>query len=197
MLNSGAPYSAPRFRLGFNDGTLSLLAAGIVLVGAVVWSSQQTSVEKTDCALTYMGATLVHSGQGAQLYNTELQEQSLHLLFNNPNPLFFEHPPFEALLFSPLAALPFRVAYLVWGLLNATVWLLLIILLRPYLPSPNDAVGYVCLWLIFAPLVVALYQGQSSIILLALFAIAFVQLKIQKQLSAGLALGLGLFKFQF
>src|SRR5437764_406014 len=197
MSTRGAPDPVPRFRFGFNDGILTLLAAGIVLVSAVVWSSLQRSVEKTDFALTYMGATLVHSGQGAQLYNTELQEQSLHLLFNNPNPLFFEHPPFEALLFSPLAALPFRVAYLVWGLLNATVWLLLIILLRPYLPWPNDAVGYVCLWLIFAPLVVALYQGQTSIILLALFAIAFVQLKIQKQLSAGLALGLGLFKFQF
>lgn len=197
MSNNGAPESVPHFRFGFNDGTLALLGAAILLVGAVVWSSQQPNVEKADFALTYMGAVLAHRGLGAQLYNTELQEQTLHSLFRKPNPLFFEHPPFEALLFSPLAPVPFRLAFLIWGLINAAVWLLLMVLLRRHLPWPNDALGYVCLWLLFAPLAVALYQGQTSIILLALFAIAFVQLKMYRELSAGLALGFGLFKFQF
>jgi hypothetical protein len=197
MPNSGAPDASSRFRPGFNDGALGLLAAAILLVGAVVWSGQTPRAEKTDFALTYMGAVLVHEGLGARLYDIELQKETLHRLFQHPNPLFFEHPPFEALLFSPLAAFSFRTAYLIWGLLNAVVWLLLIYFLRPYLPWPGEVLGYVCLWLLFAPLVVALYQGQSSIILLALFCIAFVQLRKKRGLAAGLVLGLGLFKFQF
>jgi hypothetical protein len=197
MPNSGAPDASSRFRPGFNDGALGLLAAAILLVGAVVWSGQTPRAEKTDFALTYMGAVLVHEGLGARLYDIELQKETLHRLFQHPNPLFFEHPPFEALLFSPLAAFSFRTAYLIWGLLNAVVWLLLIYFLRRYLPWPGEVLGYVCLWLLFAPLVVALYQGQSSIILLALFCIAFVQLRKKRELAAGLALGLGLFKFQF
>jgi hypothetical protein len=100
-------------------------------------------------------------------------------------------------LFSPLAAFSFRTAYLIWGLLNAVVWLLLIYFLRPHLPWPREVLGYVCLWLLFAPLGVAMYQGQSSIILLALFCIAFAQLRKKRELAAGLVLGLGLFKFQF
>jgi len=197
MPNSGALDASPRIRLGFNDGALGLLAAAILLVGAVVWSYQTPRVEKTDFALTYMGGVLVHEGLGARLYDIQLQKETLHRLFQHPNPLFFEHPPFEALLFSPLAAFSFRTAYLIWGLLNAVVWLLLIYSLRPHLPWPREVLGYVCLWLLFAPLGVALYQGQSSIILLALFCIAFVQLRKKRELAAGLVLGLGLFKFQF
>src|SRR6185369_17080718 len=134
MPNRGAPDASPRFRPGFNDGALGLLAAAILLGGAVMWSEQMPRAEKTDFALTYMGAVLVHEGLGARLYDIELQNETLHRLFRQPNPLFFEHPPFEALLFSPLAAFSFRTAYLIWGLINAVVWLLLIYFLRRYLP---------------------------------------------------------------
>jgi hypothetical protein len=183
--------------LGLNDDTLGLLGAAILLVSAVVWSAQSTRLEKTDFSLTYVGATIVHGGLGHRLYDVELQKQTRDFLFQNPNPLFFEHPPFEALLISPLAALPFRTAYLIWGILNATVWLLLIFFLRPFLAWPRENLGYVCLWLLFAPVAVALYQGQSSIILLSLFAISFTRLKRESELSAGITLGFGLIKFQF
>jgi hypothetical protein len=65
------------------------------------------------------------------------------------------------------------------------------------LPWPSEDLAYVCLWLLFAPLAVALYQGQSSILLLAVYSVNFVQLKRERELSAGIALGLGLLKFQF
>src|SRR5205823_3955632 len=52
-------------------------------------------------------------------------------------------------------------------------------------------------WFIFAPLGVALFQGQSSLILLLLYALTFISLKRGYEQSAGVCLALGLFKFQF
>ena len=183
--------------IGFNELTLGSIGAALLLFGAVLWSANGPSVERTDFSLTYVGARIVHQGLGSRLYDLDLQKQMRDSLFQHPNPLFFEHPPFEALLLSPLAALPFRTAYMLWGFLNATVWLLLIFFMRPYLFSPSEDIGYVALWLVFAPLGVALFQGQSSLILLALYATAFVLLRSDNDFGAGAVLGLGLFKFQF
>jgi hypothetical protein len=183
--------------IGFNDSTLGLLGSTILLFGAVLWCARGPGVEKTDFSLTYVGAQIVHQGLGSRLYDLDLQKQVRDSLFQHPNPLFFEHPPFEALLFSPLAALPFRTVYMLWGLLNATIWLLLIFVMRPYFPAPREDLGYITLWLLFAPLGVALFQGQSSLLLLALYAAAFILLRQNRELPAGISLGLGLFKFQF
>src|SRR5215469_7499757 len=184
-------------RLGINEMTMGVVGAAVLLFGAVLWSAQGPNVEKTDFSLTYVGAKIVRDGMGSRLYDIDLQKQVRDATFHHPNPLFFEHPPFEAALLSPLATMSFRKAYLVWGLLNASVWLVLMLFLRSYLPSPGEDLGYVALWLLFAPLGVALFQGQSSLILLALYAASFVLLTRSHELAAGMVLGFGLFKFQF
>jgi hypothetical protein len=186
----------PRIRLGF-EGFMGLFASAILLFGAVLWSARGPNVEKTDFSLTYVGARIVHEGHGARLYDMRLQNQVRDSTFAHPNPLLFEHPPFEAFVLAPLAALPFRTAYLLWGFFNAGVWLVLIYFLRPCLPRPREDLGYISLWLLFAPLGVALFQGQPSILLLAIFALTFVNLRHQNELAAGFFLGLGLFRFQF
>jgi hypothetical protein len=196
MFSEGQPRSSA-MNIGFNDSTLGLLGSTILLIGAVLWCARGPGVEKTDFSLTYVGAQIVHQGLGSRLYDLDLQKQVRDSLFQHPNPLFFEHPPFEALLFSPLAALPFRTVYMLWGLLNATIWLLLIFFMRSYFPAPREDLGYITLWLLFAPLGVALFQGQSSLLLLALYAAAFILLRQNNELAAGAAMGLGLFKFQF
>ena len=185
------------FVLGLNEATLGLLAAAILLLGAVLWSSHGPNAEKTDFSLTYVGARIIHQGLGSRLYDINFQRQVRDSLFQHPNPLFYEHPPFEALLLSPLAKCPFRTAYMLWGFFNAAVWLTLMFLLRDYLPWPREDLGYLSLWFLFAPIGVALFQGQSSIVLLALYAITFIRLRHQKEFSAGVWLGLGLLKLQF
>src|SRR6266404_6788332 len=186
-----------RFVLGPNEATMGLFAAAILLAGAVLWSAHGPNVEKTDFSLTYVGARIVHQGIGSRLYDLDLQKQVRDSLFRHPNPLFFEHPPFEALLFSPLARLPFRTAYMIWGSVNAAVWLALMFLLRSHLPWPREDLAYICLWFLFAPVGVTLFQGQSSILLLAFYAMTFIALRQEKQFGAGIWLGLGLFKLQF
>jgi Glycosyltransferase family 87 len=183
--------------LGLNEHTFGLVCVAIVLAGAVLWSSRGIHVEKTDFSLTYVGGYIVHEGDGGRLYDLELQKQVRNSLFRNPNPLFYEHPPFEALLLSPLAALPYRTAYMIWGFFNAAVWLLLIFFLRPYLQWPREEFGHLALWLLFAPLGVALFQGQSSLWILAMFSLALIRLQDDREFSAGLVLGFALVKLQF
>lgn len=189
--------AAPRLGTVFNDGTLGLVAVAILLAAFVVWTERGSNVEKTDFALSYVAAHIVHAGIGQHLYDANLQIQLRDSMFQHPSPLYFEHPPFEALILSPLAAFSFRTAYLVWGLLNAAIVIVLIVHLRPYLKWPSEDLGYLALWLLFAPIGVTLYQGQSSILVLSGFALAFVQLKKERLFSAGVALALSLFKFQF
>lgn len=183
--------------IGLGESTLVLFAGAVLLLGAVLWSARGPLAEKTDFSVTYVGAWMVHQGQGASLYDLSEQKKVRDSLFQHPNPLIYEHPPFEALLFAPLAGLPYRTAYLIWGMVNAMIWLTLPLLLRPYAPFPSETLGYFALWFLFAPLGVALFQGQPSLLLVLLYAATFISLKGGRDLRAGMFLGLGLFKFQF
>lgn len=184
-------------RIASIEAVLTCLVATMLVFATVLWTANGTRLEKVDFSVTYLGARMVHDGRGAQLYDLGDQIKLRSELYRDPNPLIYEHPPFEALLLSPLAALPYKTAYLIWGFLNAVIWLGLPFLLRPYAPVPRNWIAYLALWLIFAPLGVALFQGQSSLIQLLCYALTFVLWKSKREFLAGLCLGLGLFKFQF
>ena len=182
--------------LTFETG-VALLAAALMLLGALFWSAKAPMVEKRDFSVTYLGCLMVHLGMGSKVYDVSEQRKVKAPILPHSEPLIFEHPPFEALLLSPLAELPYRTAYLLWGIINIAIWLLLPILLRPYTPVPQDSLAYLGLWLLFAPLGVTLFQGQSSLIVLLLYSVTFILLNEGRDFRAGMALGLALFKFQF
>ena len=189
------PVSSPK-RIQF-ENIVALVAFAILLVSAVFWAGKPPTMEKTDFSVTYIGSRMVYLGQGAKLYDLAEQQKLKRLLLPDAEPLIYEHPPFEALLLAPLGALPYKTAYLIWGLINVAIWLMLPYLLRPYAPAPRDDLGYLVLWLLFAPLGVALFQGQSSLLILLVYSLAFIALKQGRDFRAGAILGLGLFKFQF
>jgi Glycosyltransferase family 87 len=184
-----------RFRSG--EVAIAWFGIAIVLFGAVLWTNHSPANEMTDFSVTYIGARIVHEGRGSKLYDLAEQEKTKASVFTHAQPLIFEHPPFEALLLAPLGGLHYETAYFIWGVLNVLVWLYLPFLLRPYAPCPHSELSYLVLWLLFPPLGIALYQGQSSLLLLLVFALAFVGLKQGREFKAGVWLGLGLFKFQF
>lgn len=187
----------PKIKIGLNENGVVFAGVAVLLFGAVLWGATSPLVEKTDFVLNYFAAYMVRHGEGPKLYDVSEQVKVRDSLFKNPNPLFFEHPPFEALFFAPLAGLPFRQAYLIWGVVNALIWLLLPYVLRPHAPVPKDPIGYIGLWLLFAPLGIALFQGQTSFVLVLAYAATFLSLKRGQDMKAGWWLGFGLFKFQF
>jgi hypothetical protein len=106
------------------------------------------------------------------------------------------HPPYEQAIFVALAFLPYRVAYPFWwacnlGLAGITAWLL-----WKELPNLRSAFPYLLILIAtFFPVLVALVQGQTSILLLTLLTLSYVLLRKQRDFRAGFALSLGMFKF--
>lgn len=190
--------SAHRVSKGIKFESLLAWVAGAVLMVSVVLLVDRPPInERTDFSVIYIGSRMVYLGLGSKLYDLGEQQKLKKALLPNAEPLIFEHPPFEALLLSPLGALPYKTAYLIWGLVNIAIWLSLPYLLRPYAPVPRDDLGYFFLWLLFLPLGAALFAGQSSFVVLLLYAITFIQLRCGRDFRAGAVFGLALFKFQF
>jgi len=183
-------------RINF-ENLVAFIGFAVVLISAVFWADRPIIVERKDFSVTYLGCRMVYLGQASKLYDLAEQLKEKRSLFKDAPPLIYEHPPFEALLLSPLGALPYNKAYMVWGLINVAIWLYVPFLLRPYAPTPRDELGYLTLWLLFAPLGVTLFQGQSSLVMLLVYEVVFVSLKQGRDFRAGAILGLGLFKFQF
>jgi len=170
-----APLTSPK-GIKF-ENALALFGSAVLLVFVVFLADRPPTMEEADFSITYIGSRMVYLGMGPKLYDLAEQQRLKRLLVPNSLPLIYEHPPFEALLLAPLGALPYKTAYLIWGLINVAIWLMLPTLLRPYAPAPRDDLGYLVLWLLFAPLGVALFDGQSSLLLLLVYSSTFIQLR--------------------
>lgn len=109
----------------------------------------------------------------------------------------FGHPPFELLIFAPLAALPYTVAFTVWYLANLGLLLGTILVLREHILLVRERLPFVVLAIgCFYPVIVTILQGQDSILLLFLFSLMFVSLAEKRDVTAGLLLSLCTVKFQ-
>lgn len=182
--------------LTFETGVASF-AAAVLLFGALFWAAREPGVQSRDFSVTYVGIRMLHLGLGPKLYNLDEQQKLKASIVPYGEPLIFEHPPFEALMLSPLGTVPYQTAYFIWGIINIAIWVTLPFLLRPYAPVPKEPLGYLILWLLFAPLGVTLFQGQSSLVVLLLYSVAYICSRRGLDFRAGLALGLTLVKFQF
>jgi hypothetical protein len=182
---------------------LAVLVATIAVHGWMFFRlRREIATGYPDFTILYTAGKVVNEGRGRQLYDLEtqlaLQRSFAPEIEHRENALPFNHPPFEALLFVPLAGLPYVTAYLVWAAFNIALILGLWILLRPRLPSLHNLLPGLPLLAIFAffPVIMALLQGQDSILLLFLYGLAFAALTTGRAFLAGICLALALFKFQ-
>src|SRR5215467_5043676 len=71
-----------------------------------------------DFTIFYTAGRILQGGQTGSLYDLKaqykLQQDFASFVAIRKGPLPYNHPPFEALLFLPLAYLPFWSAYLLW-----------------------------------------------------------------------------------
>src|SRR6267378_7612850 len=98
---------------------------------------------------------------------------------------FYKYSPTFALLFAPLAYLPFALAFLCWSLLNG---LLLWYALDRLLPARPATVA---LALLYLEVLLTLQYGQSNALVAALMILAFVAFEGRGQLGAALSITLG------
>src|SRR5262249_23318374 len=112
--------------------------------------------------------------------------------------LLYMHLPFEVLPFAVLAFFPLRLAYAIWFICNVGLLLSALLVLRPYLPGLKSETASGLLYVAtFLPLLLALCQGQDSLMLLLIWALTFTSIQKGRDQRAGRILALASFKPQF
>lgn len=146
----------------------------------------------------YTAGYMVRAGHAHELYDYGAQKSFQDRLVS-PEPMMmpFIRPPFDALAYTPLSMLSYRLAYLLLLTLNVVIVALSLFLLRPYTEQLRSRYRWllVVLFASFVPLGSALTMGQDSIFLLALLILSMLALDKKKDVAAGIFIGLGLFKF--
>jgi hypothetical protein len=180
-----------------------LLSASAFLNAIAFWTAKQESLAGyADFSSFYAGAMMVREGVGTSLYNFDRQKEFQQRLFPNvpsrPSPLPFIHPAYETLFFFPLTYLSYSKAYLLWTLINVSILLILSLLFKNHFHHLRVRFRFVSILSLFSffPIMIAVLQGQDSILLLLLVTLAFINLKSNRDYRAGLFLALALFKFQ-
>ncbi|MFY9611130.1 MAG: glycosyltransferase family 87 protein [Blastocatellia bacterium] len=180
-----------------------LLCASALLNVIAFWSAKHESlIGYADFSSFYSGARMVREGLGTSLYNFDSQREFQQNLFPNvpsrPSPLPFIHPAYETLLFIPLTYFSYSTAYILWTLINISILLILSFLSVSVFHRLRGQVRVVAIlcYFSFFPVLIAVLQGQDSIVLLLLVTLAFINLKVNRDYRAGLFLALALFKFQ-
>lgn len=151
-----------------------------------------------DFVIYYGAGRNILEGRADLLYNMANQYRTQLTFANVPirrAALPYNHPPFEAVFFVPLAMLRFWPAYLLWTALNLAMLTAIVIMLRRYPAIRNIGAGLsAAAVLAFFPLINGLLQGQDFILLLFLGVMALVCLERNSDVMAGVCLGAGLYR---
>jgi hypothetical protein len=192
-----------------------LLATALVWMaisnGFMLWNTRvQIRQGYGDFASFYAAGTLVRRGLGAELYDLKeqwkVQQEFASGVKIRQGPLPYIRPPFEALLFSVFARWPYVTALLIWtGVKLALLAAIPFVIVRQKVRDksvqrkswnehiPLWAVGFLALGTF--PEFMDLLLGQDAPLLALLFALAYWQLAADRDVGAGVILGLALFKF--
>ncbi len=175
-------------------GALFLASAvGIALAPFI----KRAQIENSDFVNFYVGASIVRSGDGAQLYQQDTQRAMLRSVLGRESIQYFLHPPFEAAALAPLASLSIERAFVVWTTINVAVLALLPLVLVPCIPLVARRPYLGLLGFFFLPALIALTLGQDSILLLFVVSLSYLLMHKKMDVGAGLALALASIKFQY
>jgi hypothetical protein len=170
----------------------------LVLAGAKFLLFPSGLAERMDFRQLYAAGYQVRTDP-AHLYDYEQQKAVQDRLVSQAAGLLpFIRPAYEALLFLPLSYLPYRAAYLCFLSVNLLCLLLSFFVCRPELShagrfaQPRAGLQI----FLFYPVLVAIVQGQDSVLMLLGLCLAYRCLKSGPGLAAGMLLGLVMFKPQ-
>jgi len=151
----------------------------------------------------YTLGDIARSGPIALLYDERGQHARQMAILPWTTSDFFRpdtYPPLAALLFAPLTRLPFVVAGLVWGLLMLVIFVMCVgkVVRRSAPDSPLQDRPFVMAASLGFPSVWSMVMhGQTTIIVILAFALAWMALEARARFAAGFAIGLLALKPQF
>ena len=161
------------------------------------WRAKDDALKgSADFSIFYTAAKMIQHGQRAQLYDIDAQGRMESVLYpkvtTRGGTLIYDHPPFEALLYLPLAYVSYQVAYTLWVIFSILLLLLTLRLFWPYMKelkslwTPLPVLGVLC----FFPVFVDLLQAQDSALLLLFFTLVYISLKKGRDFRGGLFLAI-------
>ncbi len=177
-----------------------LWGCGLLLFGINAYllnvSLPQYEIRMADFSVLYVAGKIVLSGDWHHMYDLALQARMHVSLAYQMLPLPYNHAPYEALLFVPLAALRYGDAFCAWDGVNLLLLAWIAWRMGPRMEGLGRSWSLVfMLGLAYWPIVSVLLKGQDSLLLTALLIEAWVQMKEGREERAGVWLALGLFKF--
>ena len=149
----------------------------------------------------YTAGYIVLTGRGAALYDLATQvaaQRELVAPADWQGIAPFLNPPILALAWAPIAALPFKPAYVVSTAALSGALLCGLRVLRPHVPALHSRWSIVVgLAFLFLPLLRTVTGGQNTAITFALLAAGYASLRSARDVWAGVWLGLLLYKPQY
>lgn len=159
--------------------------------------------KKSDFVAYYSAARLMASGHADSMYVPvqfgREEQRVIRPLRPRSGGLPYYAPPFLAMALSPLGRLPYIPAFLIWFVVNCILLSLAVGVLVSYRPVSrlSDKLSVFLVVASSLPVLVALAQGQVSLLMLAAIAIVLWLLDRNRPFWAGGVLALGAIKPQF
>jgi hypothetical protein len=147
----------------------------------------------TDFPEFYAAAKIVGAGHGHELYLSRTQDEFQVRYFGGVG-TYFNHPPFELLLYLPLTFWPPPYAHWLWCVFNIGLLFAVARLLGRYVLKGFAWRVVLLSFFMFVPLLLDFLHGQDSVILLLMLVSAFVALRKKHEFAGGCLLACGLFR---
>jgi alpha-1,2-mannosyltransferase len=174
----------------------------IAFLGLWLRLAQQGEFWRADFTAFYTGWAIVCDGQGAHLYDLDLQARYQRRILDGrsfaDDLLPFDYPPPAAILFAPLALLPRSGAFWVWTGAQALLllWMSRLLLWIARRWSPHERWSMMSAVLAFPPLLFTFQLGAFSLLMAVCVLQAYLALKTSRESRAGLWLAIGALKPQ-
>jgi len=178
------------------------LSIGLSYVGLWLMQAQGGLFWRADFSAFYTGWAIVRDGQGAHLYDLDVQARYQREILGGRSfaegLLPYGNPPYATLPFVPLAWLPRTTAFWIWTLGQVALLVWLLRLLRSIAEdwAPHERRLLLAAVIAFPPLLTSFLLGAFSLFLLICLLQFYRTLKGSREAHSGLWLVLGTVKMQ-
>ncbi len=184
----------------YSRGALLALAVAFVVI-LLSGSGPQTLTGRIggDYPAFYSAGQIIAGGEAKNLYSPQTQAAyQKPLIGDQSGVLLFAYPPHFAMLYAPLAELPFRLSYAVHTLALVAALALACVLIQRIYPTLIDSPFLLFFLALTAyPIIRSVMGAQNTALSLLLIVLCWYSVLNNRHYQAGIFLGLLFFKPQF